>query len=87
MYKHTGKEEYHDIYPEFNSMHEGMIRHKERDGASGVLLSALLTTLAAATLVLGIGADRSSLTPELLSRTEEAAYVQVLSDKIGRAHV
>ena len=26
MYEYTGKEETHNLYPEFNSEHEGMIR-------------------------------------------------------------
>ena len=61
MDRYTGKEEYHDIYPEYNSTREHMIRHKDRAGASAALLSGLMTTLAAAALVLGVSAGSMNM--------------------------
>ncbi|MBQ3663166.1 MAG: hypothetical protein II914_03420 [Clostridia bacterium] len=74
-----GKQEYHDIYPEFNSAHEHMIKHKERSGASAALMAAVaaLTTLAALLNLNLFG--RTVITPKLLSATPTSAQVEVLS--------
>ena len=77
MGKFDGKEEYHDIYPEFNDIRERMIVHKERKGASGLLaLAALLSTLLAVVALTRVGVIR----PELMKVTETSASVDVMTD-------
>ena len=79
----AGKEEYHDIYPEFNSEHEGTIVHKERSGASRSAASALLATVVAVAFlatVLNLNVlRRAVIRPMLLSVTETSAEVNVFS--------
>lgn len=77
-----GKEEYHDIYPEFNSEHEGTIKHKERSAArstvSSVLAAAVVLSSLAALLNLS-GIRPAVIRPKLVSVTEHSAEVKVSS--------
>ncbi|MBQ6426821.1 MAG: hypothetical protein IJK14_01505 [Clostridia bacterium] len=77
-----GKEEYHDIYPEFNSEHEGTIKHKERSAArsavSSVLAAAVVLSSLAAILNLS-GLKPAVIRPKLVSVTEHSAQVDVSS--------
>lgn len=80
MNKFAGKEEFHDIYPEFNPARERMIRHKERSGATakGLLAAALLTALTGLMAAAALVKD-AVIQPTLLSVTETSAQVEVQS--------
>ena len=88
MGKYIGKDEYHDIYPEFNGTSEKLIRHKERSGAN--LLGALgLNNLAASLLsvlaLLGLTSlirmgKPAIIRPALQTTTATSAKVEVISD-------
>ncbi len=84
MGKYAGKEELHDIYPEFNSEHEGMISHKERSGASGTSLLSMSPFMAsaatAAVLMLMVLTRVAFIRPALLAVTATSAQVEVRTD-------
>ena len=75
-----GKEEYHDIYPEFNSEHERMIKHKERSGASAALMAAVAALTALAALLNLNVFGRTMITPTLRSAAPTFAEVEVFSE-------
>ena len=79
MGKFGGKEEYHDIYPEFNEPREPLIRHKERSAAEILLTAALAGTLALAAVGLPAIA-KAVFRPVLQSVTETTATVEVTTD-------
>ena len=95
MSKHTGKEEFHNSYLEFNEAKEGMIRHKNRSGASAAAIHLLQSVaLIPATLMGGLVVGlllmtmlvpgASSLVPQLISHTHNSALVQVESTDVTK---
>ena len=74
-----GKQEYHDIYPEFNSTHEHMIKHKERSGASAAVMAAVAALTVLATLLDLNLFGRTVITSRLLSATPTTAEVGIYS--------
>ena len=88
MEKYAGKEEYHNIYPEFNGASEKLIRHQERSGANlfstvglNNLAAALLSVLALLgfTSLIRMGKP-AVIRPALQTTTATSAKVEVLSD-------
>ena len=93
MKKQTGKEEFHNTYPEYNEASEGMIKHKARSGASAAAIHLLQSVaLIPATLMGGLVVGLvlmsmviprvSSLMPQLISHTHNSAVIQVDSDDV-----
>lgn len=74
-----GKQEYHDIYPEFNSEHERMIKHKERSGASAAVMAAGAALTVLATLLDLNLFGHTVITSRLLSATPTTAEVGIYS--------
>ena len=85
-----GKQEFHNIYLEFNSIRERMLSHKERSGASAVsniraaVMAAAMSVTPALVLVVALTCllllQSFTLTSDVKSVTPTTAKVEVVSD-------
>ena len=78
------KQEFHNIYLEYNSTKERMIAHKERSGASAAAAAAIMSIAPALILVAALACllliQSFSLSSDIKSVSETSAKVEVLSD-------